>query len=292
MFILPALRRARLSQQELLTIAATPQPDAAASLKDRLLTRLPPDIARRGGGLALAIAIELLIVLLLLTIGLVRDENEAEAVAITSFDVGDPAPEQQQSAEENPATDVPRAAPSPQSQPDSEVPVQRPPVLPIPFRLSPPESRPAPSPAPVPTPTPTTSGRIGAVIRSDSAIGPADTGSSRGEDSPVVGTAPDGSPLYAASWFREPTNDQLSGYLSAAQSPGWGLIACKTAPNWRVEDCEVVSEYPANSGIARATQAAAWQFQVRPPRIGGEYQVGSWVRIRIDYANRPRVRGY
>ena len=155
-------------------------------------------------------------------------------------------------------------------------------------RLSQPPAQANPPPTPQPSPTPRPTSSIGAVVRSDRNFGPADTGSSRGPDSERVGTAPDGSPLYAARWFREPSPDQLSGYLSAASSPGWGLIACKTAPNWRVEDCAIIDEYPQNSGIARAVQAAAWQFQVRPPRLGGDYQVGSWVRIRIDYTRTLR----
>ncbi len=250
--------------------------------------RLPADLSRRGAGLGLAIAIELLIVLLLLSLGLVRDEPDRETVAISSFDVGEPPAPAEEQADTAPQQDQaapPSAVADQPPQPQAYTP--RPPaldIMPLPYRLPVTEV----PPAPVPTPAP--SSRIGAVVRADRSYGPPDTGSSRGEDSPVVGTAPDGSPLYAASWYREPTQDQLAGYLSTASSAGWGLIACKTAPNWRVEDCEIVGESPANSGIARAVQAAAWQFRVRPPRIGGEYQVGSWVRIRIDYRNQYGIR--
>lgn len=109
-----------------------------------------------------------------------------------------------------------------------------------------------------------------------------------GADTPrVSGSGPDGEPLYAASWYREPYKDELSGYLSTATGPGWGLIACRTAPEYRVEDCVKVDEYPTGSNIARAILAAAWQFRVRPPRIGGQPRIGEWVRIRIDYDLRP-----
>ena len=85
-------------------------------------------------------------------------------------------------------------------------------------------------------------------------------------DSKRVGTAPGGQPMYAAAWYREPYDDELSGYLSTAQGPGWALIACRTAPDWRVEDCVGLSEYPTGSNMLRAVLAAAWQFRVRPPR--------------------------
>lgn len=243
------------------------------------------DAARRGSGFALALGIEVLIILLLLSLGLGRDD-EREFVTISSFDVSQPAtPAEAETAE--PETSPSQAQPEASTErlPDAPAPVTRPPlaVVPSPYRLPPP-----PEAAPQATPTSRPSSSIGAVVRSDRTYGPANTGNPRGEDTERVGTAPDGSPLYAARWYREPAPDQLSGYLSAASGPGWGLIACRTAPNWRVEDCEVISESPQNSGIARAVQAAAWQFQVRPPRIGGEYQVGTWVRIRIDYTNAQR----
>jgi protein TonB len=103
-------------------------------------------------------------------------------------------------------------------------------------------------------------------------------------DTERVGTAPNGEPLYAAAWYREPDQKALGAYLSTARGPGWGLIACRTVPGYRVEDCVRIAEYPEGSQIARAVLAAAWEFRVRPPRRGGQTMVGSWVRIRIDYA--------
>jgi len=106
-------------------------------------------------------------------------------------------------------------------------------------------------------------------------------------DSKRVGTAPNGEPMYAASWYREPTDQELRGYLSTADGPGWGLITCKTVPDYRVEDCVGLDEYPEGSHMLRSILAAAWQFRVRPPRVGGVTQVGDWVRIRIEYDLKP-----
>jgi protein TonB len=103
-------------------------------------------------------------------------------------------------------------------------------------------------------------------------------------DSAVVGVAPDGSKLYAAEWQREPTDAELAFYLKSARYAGpgaYGLIACRTAPRFKVEDCKAIGESPG-SGLGYAVQEAAWQFRVKPPRVDGEYQVGTWVSIRID----------
>lgn len=113
-------------------------------------------------------------------------------------------------------------------------------------------------------------------------MGPPDRGFP-GDSERVSGSGPNGEPLYAASWYREPYPDELRGYLSTANSEGWGLINCRTVPDFRVEDCVLEAEYPRGSQIGRAVLAAAWQFRVRPPRVGGRSQVGEWVRIRIDY---------
>ncbi len=117
-------------------------------------------------------------------------------------------------------------------------------------------------------------------------MGPPDIGVAG--DSKRVGSAPNGEPMYAASWYREPSDDELSGYLSTASGPGWALIACRTVSDFRVEDCVGLDEYPSGSQIQRAILAAAWQFRVRPPRRGGTARVGEWVRIRIDYTQRRR----
>ena len=103
-------------------------------------------------------------------------------------------------------------------------------------------------------------------------------------DSALVGNAPNGQPLYAAEWYREPTNTELAAYMPKSIPEGgdaWGLIACRTAPRYRVEDCVELGSSPG-SRLAGAARQAAWQFLVRPPRIGGKPMIGEWVRIRIE----------
>ena len=104
-------------------------------------------------------------------------------------------------------------------------------------------------------------------------------------DSARVGTAPNGEPLYRAEWYREPTNAELHAYLPKRmpEGGGWGMIACKTAPRFKVEDCVELGQGPAGSHLAGAVRQAAWQFMVRPPRVGGKPMIGEWVSIRIDY---------
>jgi periplasmic protein TonB len=181
-------------------------------------------------------------------------------------------PETKAAAEQSSARPVPRPVP-PATQP-------RPEPTPALIPLSPPEiaaSDIAPAPAPSPPPSPAPSRGM---------MGPPDTGPAQRDSQRVSGSGPNGEPLYAASWYREPYEDELRGYLSTATGPGWGLIACRTAPDFRVEDCVAIDEQPNGSNIARAVLAAAWQFRVRPPRVGGQLRVGEWVRIRITYDMR------
>ena len=262
-----------------------PSPAPAAPFAERLRT----GAGRRALAIGLALLIEALLLLLLLAFGGVQRPAPPEEV-ITVADLG-----VQEVPEESPDPGRPKPAQAAQEQPRPQPPAQQPPsarppeplppqpaqptpppsapaLLPSPFALPPtpeiPRSAPRPAPAPVP-------GRV---------YGPPNTGgSSAFRDSERVGTAPNGEPLYAAAWHREPRPSELRDYLSTARGPGWGLIACRTAPNYRVEDCVALDEYPAGSQINRAILAAAWEFEVRPPRRGGQLLVGSWVRIRIDY---------
>jgi periplasmic protein TonB len=116
-------------------------------------------------------------------------------------------------------------------------------------------------------------------------------GSGSAGDSEVVGRGPNGESLYAAEWAREPTDAELAGYLPRNAPEGYGLIACKTIPGNRVDDCIELDQEPHGSHLASAVRQAAWQFRVRPPMKGGRPLIGSWVRIRIDYEHYGSARG-
>jgi protein TonB len=109
--------------------------------------------------------------------------------------------------------------------------------------------------------------------------------SSADDDTPLAaGKGPGGEPLYRAEWYRRPRQAELETYLPRRWArEGSGLIACRTAARYRVEDCKILGETPAGSGYGYAVLQAAFQFLVRPPRIGGKEMVGAWVSIRIDY---------
>ncbi|SNS76542.1 protein TonB [Sphingomonas laterariae] len=96
-----------------------------------------------------------------------------------------------------------------------------------------------------------------------------------------------GETLFNADWYRPPSHAELAAYMpSSAPRVGWGMVACRTAKGFRVEDCQEIGQYPAGSGFASAVRQAAWQFRVLPPRIGGRPQIGVWVRIRIEYTEK------
>lgn len=126
-----------------------------------------------------------------------------------------------------------------------------------------------------------------------SAQGSANNG--KGADSRTAygpGDGPGGVRLYDADWYRRPTDAELATYMPQNGGiEGWGLIACRTIERYHVEDCQILGESPRGSGFGRAVQNAAWQFLVKPPRIDSKPQIGTWVRIRIDYSVRKARRG-
>ena len=229
--------------------------------------RTPP--ARRALSFALAIAIEVLLLLAFLTINLrEREKPEFAGGRLTTFDV---------------ANDRQESSQSPQKQ--AEPVIQLPP-RPVP-RIPKPEIELPPRPLDM-----LEVSKDFLEVSDIAKLGSNAPGYTKGDgrssagDSAVVGTAPNGEPLYAAEWYREPTNQELSAYLprTMPEGGGWGLVACRTAPRFKVEDCEELAQNPPGSHLAGAVRKAAWQFLVRPPRVGGKSLVGTWVRIRIDYS--------
>lgn len=108
----------------------------------------------------------------------------------------------------------------------------------------------------------------------------ASTGNGKGE-------GPGGAPLYAAEWYREPTDGELAPYLPEARPDGaWAMIMCQTVADRRVDNCRPMSESPPGSGLANALRRASWQFRVMPPRVGRTALIGAWVRIRFDFSER------
>ena len=239
--------------------------------------RIREALGRRAMAVVLVVLIEALLLFLLLALNQTSEE-ERVVVPMSTFTLS-PASQDTPPAAEPSSPDSQQASP-PEPQPEQprpdETPVARIPPPLVQFT----RERPAmPETADVPVRRPTPAPANGETM------GPPAPRARRGsgDSQRVEGSGPNGEPLYGASWYREPAPEELRGYLSTARGPGWGLIMCQTMPEYRVDNCELVDEYPRGSNIGRAVLAATWQFRVRPPRIGGESQVGAWVRIRIDY---------
>jgi protein TonB len=219
-----------------------------------------PPLRRRASGLALALAVNLGLLLVLLTLG----RFAPEARKISHAVVVDLLPESHSVQHRSKATAT-KQVQHPRTQPI----VKPPPV-------KQPRSKPLP---------------ILAMSKADMAAGDIrnlpKAEAADGGDSEVVGRGPHGETLYAAEWARRPTDTELGGYLPRNAQDGFGLIACKTVPGDRVEDCVELDQTPG-SHLASAVRQAAWQFRVRPPRKNGVPLVGSWVSIRIDYTFTSR----
>ena len=216
---------------------------------------------------------EALILLAIWSLGRSTEVPKAAGELVSTFDTDDePKPDEEKKQDEPKPTPQKPAQTAPQPHP------QPAPVAPQPLPTTPPFIPISPKQMQQMDITPATKSppaKPGAQT-----YGPPSTGSSS-MDSKRVGTAPNGQPMYAAAWYRKPLQNELEGYLSTAEHPGHATIACKTAPDYRVEDCVLVDESPDHSNYGRAVLAAAWQFKVRPPRIGGREIIGAWVRILI-----------
>jgi protein TonB len=240
-----------------------------------LRLRLWPGMGRRASALVIALAIQVLILLALLSLSFSIEEPpkpKLTEVELTAENVAEEAAEEP-APEQSPQQPTEQATPQPVDTPVLVPTLPPAAIIPLPT---------APVAPPQPAEPPRTTPR--AVIR-DQTYGPPDTGRPASTDSVRVGTAPDGSPLYAAQWYRRP-GKEFDGFLSEA-SPGYGMIACRTIPDFYVTDCVPIGE-SQGSMLARSLLAGSGVFRVRPPRLGGRSLVGSWVRIKIDYTITTR----
>lgn len=220
-----------------------------------------PPLGRRASGLALALGVNVGLLLVLLTLGVIPlpDRKPSNATIV------DLIPEEHARAEQSPAPQ-PRRTSRPLPKPP-------PVVLPVKPTIAPPPVAEKPLPLLELSAAEMASSDIGRMPKAGTSAG----------DSEEVGRGPHGEILYAAEWAREPTDAELAAYLPRNARDGWGLVACKTIPGNRVEDCVELGNSPPGSHLASAVRQAAWQFRVRPPRKNGRPMIGQWVRIRIDY---------
>jgi len=222
------------------------------------LDRAP--LRRRASSFALALAINVGLLLLLIELGVVTAPQQQRSRALTV----DLLPESRSAS-----TQTQQKAEHQQA----NRPVVKPPPIVIPMK-------PTIAAPPKPPAQPWIEMSKDQLAAADISKLPA-AGSGGAGDSEVVGRGPNGEALYAAEWAREPTDAEISGYWPR-HATGWGLVACKTMADNRVEDCVELDQSPRGSHLASAVRQAAWQFRVRPPRKGGRALIGAWVRILIE----------
>lgn len=226
-------------------------------------------LQRRLSGLALALAINIGLLLVLMTLGIIARPSAQRTMRGIVVNL---LPESRSaSASKSQKTQAHH------EHAEQQKPVAKPPPILLPSKptIAPPPTQPSTRP------TPWLEMSKEEMAAGDISKIPT-AGSGGGGDSEIVGKGPNGEALYAAQWAREPTDAELAGYIPRTAPEGFGLVACKTIPNDRVEDCVELDQTPG-SRLASAVRQAAWQFHVRPPRKGGHALIGSWVRIRIDY---------
>lgn len=186
-------------------------------------------------GIVLALVVEGLIALLLLHLGGAALKRPERQPRLTTFDVRPVAPvgpkrvaETKVASKQQKRTTTASAAPPP-------------PVAP------PPVKSPVPSKLIQLSPDDYAASDIGKI---PSAKGEGD-GSDTGKDAVAAygpGEGPGGATLYNAEWYREPTRAELAYYLPKNAETGWGLIACRTIPDYHVENCRSLGESPVGSG--------------------------------------------
>ena len=230
-----------------------------------------PPLRRRASGFALALGINLLLFLAMLGLGVRLPLPKAQpGTVVIDIAPQQPAKETKQEKSEPLRRQEQRRRPTPKPPPI---------VLPVKPTITPEK--------PLPIVELTHQEFAAADVRAL----PRATSAPAADDSEAVGHGPNGETLYAAEWAREPTNQELAYYLPSNAPEGYGMIACKTYPQNRVDDCIALESHPASSHLARAVLNAAWQFKVRPPRKDGKPMIGEWVRIRIDYVHSAGGRG-
>lgn len=236
----------------------------------------PGSPRRRATALGLTVVVHVLIALLLLNLApdlLIRPTSDA----LATFDV---APD---------SGEAPTAAPRPEAERRPERRQER-------ARTTPPPTAPPPVPdPPIPEYLRMTREQFAATdisrLRRSEAPGAADaeTASGSAGDSRAAygpGSGPGGARLFNAEWVRRPTDAELRTYFPPVPHGSWAIVACRTIPDNRVENCQSLGESPPGSKFASGVRQAAWQFRVRPPRLGGKPMIGEWVRIRIDITER------
>lgn len=240
-----------------------------------------PRARRRIIALLIVLAVHALLVTALILLGTVRVPPIIERAAMMVVNVVEerppptrttPAPAEQVDAAPSPLRATRTVAPPPKVPPTKS---EAPAILDIDFDLA--KAPPAPT--------------------KDTGTAVADGSATSRAISPVYGptlgkrTGPGGEPLYAAEWYVEPTSAQLAFYLPEGGAPenSYGIIACRTVANYRVEDCVELEDTPGTR-LAGTLRKAAWQFRVRPPREGGKPLIGAWVSIRVTWTRDGSVR--
>lgn len=232
-------------------------------------------LRRRGAGLLLAAAFELAVILLLLLFLAPAFTERKAPVPMSVFGVE--APGEAERPEKTRAEA--RAKPAGKANARRERAVEPPPPPPQPADAS--QAYDGPPQFVRLTRSDYNNGDIANAPAAAPAARPESGGSGGAGDSAVAGRGPRGQTLYSAEWYRRPRDAELAPFLGRARA-GWGEIICRTAPRYRVEDCQEIGESPG-SGIAGAIRQASFQFLVRPPRKNGQDMVGEWVTIHFDY---------